>query len=74
MSAVYGENNPGKRDNISGKVLSDGGRFMWDASNCHLEETSLKKYWAETKEGRKYLLRIRYPESLLHGSIEEEIK
>lgn len=44
--------NPNKRPGISGYVLliEDGGFNLYEASNCHLEETALKERFAKTQE------------------------
>lgn len=72
------EYQPGKRDRVSGKVqvLSESvsGRNLWDQSNCHLEETSLKAHFAHTQKEKEYLLRIRNPASPFHAEAEEEVK
>nr|AJG39090.1 PB1 [Wuhan Louse Fly Virus 4] len=68
---------PKSRDatNISRKclVLSDGGLNLWNCSNCHLEETCLKEYFAETQEEKEYFLRIRNPENPFSTEPKEEI-
>nr|AJG39089.1 PB1 [Wuhan Louse Fly Virus 3] len=54
-------------------VLSDGGLNLWDCSNCHLEETSLKEHFATTQEEKDYFLRIRNPDNPFSMEPKEEV-
>lgn len=57
-------------DNISNycRVLADGGTNPWNCTNCHLEETSLKKRKAVTQEERDYFNKIRNPDNPFAGA------
>nr|UQS95353.1 MAG: PB1 [Byreska virus] len=54
------------------RVLADGGLNMWDIGNCHLEETSLKKFFCNEVE-KGYFLKIRNPENPFASEVEEQV-
>nr|UQS95347.1 MAG: PB1 [Byreldi virus] len=55
------------------RVLSDGGLNMWNCTNCHLEETSLKENFIMNENDRNYLRKIRDPDNPFSGEPKEEV-
>nr|AJG39096.1 PB1 [Wuhan Mothfly Virus] len=57
--------DPNKRVGVTPEVLvlSDGGMNLWNACNCHLEETSMRERYINSREDQEYLMRIRNPEN-----------
>nr|BEJ26072.1 polymerase basic 1 [Aedes orthomyxo-like virus 2] len=54
------------------RVLSDGGSNLWNSTNCHLEETSMKERLAVQDNERDYFLRIRNPDNPFNSDPTEE--
>nr|QMP82248.1 polymerase PB1 [Phasmatodean orthomyxo-related virus OKIAV172] len=64
-----------KREGVHPDVilLADGGNNMWNSTNCHLEEISLRETKTVTKEDKEYLLRVCNPRNPFCADPSEEI-
>nr|AJG39091.1 PB1 [Wuhan Mosquito Virus 3] len=55
------------------RVMADGGDSPWNATNCHLEETSLKRRLIRNESERCYLIKVCDPENPFSGEAREDL-
>jgi hypothetical protein len=66
---------PKKREGIKDSVLSicDGGMSLWNPTNCHIDDATLRERYAHTEAEWNYLHVIRHPDNPFTEREEEEM-
>lgn len=71
MPPYNGNARPGVSSQV--QLIEDGGAYLWNCANCHLNEIAMKKRLVSTNEEKDYLYRITNPDNPFSDSVDEDM-